>query len=938
VFGRRTILAPSNHAKGGDGMRLSRVSTGVRWLTVAASLLWAVPLAGQQSGTVTGTVTLDGSGVFGAQVVLMSLSSGAQFGGLTNDAGRFQVIGVRPGSYEVSVQMIGFVAPVQRIDVEVEGTTVVDFQLAVEAVTLGGIEVFANRAEERRTPVAFTDVDKTQLQQQLGSRDLPLVMATTPSVYSTVSGGGAGDARINVRGFSQRNTAVMINGVPVNDMENGWVYWSNWDGLGDAATSIQLQRGLSAVNLATPSIGGTLNVITDPSAQDPGYMLKQEFGTANFLKTTLTASTGRIGRFALTASGVKKQGDGLIDGTWTDAWSYYLASSFDVSERNRLELYAVGAPQRHGQNLYKLNLATLNRDFALEQGDYDRAALDKFTNEAGRLWSPNVGGVDPSYIGRQFASSGPGNGTFSRFDRSFINERENYFHKPQINLNWYSFLADGLTLSTVAYYSGGEGGGTGTYGSLRWDYRYTQRYPDWNGTIERNAGNDGALSSGILRNSVNNQWTIGGIAKLQKEFDSGLTAEIGIDARTAEIEHYREVRDLLGGDAYRDCFTSDGVETCSSAFWTDAEKDRGLGDKINYHNENSVNWVGMHLQAERSNLNGSYYGMVGLSTISYDFTDFFKRGSGSDFLRLESGSLWGYQVKGGAVRNLTSEWSVYGNAGWVSKVPIFDGVIDDNAATKNPDPKNETFLSFEAGTRFRSLDRRWSLDGNLYFTQWNDRTRNQFVRNLLGDNQDGLVNLLGVDARHMGVELEAAFQPTNWLRFDGAASFGDWKYTNDVEGTYRPDDRLGETLEFNFYLDGLYVGDAPQVQLAYAASVFPAGGLYVQAVGKTFAKHYSEYDPFDRTDASDTGIQPWQPPGYTVFDLHMAYQLGDSPGIFGGNVKLFLNVFNLFDEIYVQDAVDNSAFNGYDDDHDADDAEVFLGFPRSFNFGFQISR
>ena len=89
-----------------------------------------------------------------------------------------------------------------------------------------------------------------------------------PSTYSTLQGGGAGDARINVR---ENNLSVMINGVPVNDMENGWVHWSNWDGLGDASTSIRLQRGLSAVNLATPSIGGTLNVITDPSAMRCGF-------------------------------------------------------------------------------------------------------------------------------------------------------------------------------------------------------------------------------------------------------------------------------------------------------------------------------------------------------------------------------------------------------------------------------------------------------------------------------------------------------------------------------------------------------------------------------------------------------------------------------------------------------------------------------------------
>ena len=912
-------------------MKLFRMSVPLLFL--------AAPLGAQETGTVTGAVTAGGTGVESAQVVLSQTETGAQYGGLANQSGRYNIVGVPAGTYNVSVHLIGFTAESQRIAVEAGGTAVVDFAMASSAVSLGGIEVLAERAEERRTPVAFTDVSKAQIQTQLGSRDLPLVLSVTPSVYSTAQGGGAGDARINVRGFSQRNTAVMINGVPVNDMENGWVYWSNWDGLGDAATSIQLQRGLSAVNLATPSIGGTLNVITDPSQQAPGYNFKQEFGSGNFLKTTMTASTGQVGKFAMTASGVRKTGDGLIDGTWTDAWSYYVASQYRISDSNRLELYAVGAPQRHGQNLYKLNLATLNRDFAASLDDYDPAALDRFSTEAGRYWSPNVGGVSSSYTGRQYTSTGPGAGVFSRHSRNFINERENYFHKPQVNLNWYSYFGNGLTMNTVAYYSGGNGGGTGTYGSLRWDYTYGQRFADWNATIERNRGNDGGASSGILRNSVNNQDTWGAIAKLKKDFANGLVTEVGVDWRTATIEHYREIRDLLGGSYYNDCFRG-----CSSDFWTEAQGDRGLGDKIHYHNENDVNWVGAHLQAEKSSQAGSFYGMAGVSRISYDFTDFFTRGPGGGNLELSSGGISGYQFKGGAVRNVSPEWSIYSNAGYVSKVPIFDGVIDDNNGELVADPKNERFLSFEAGARFRSLNRGFSLDANVYFTQWNDRTR--IERDRISEDVNVLVNLLGVDARHMGVELEGAFQPADYMRFDAAMSWGDWTHTNNPSGTFRREDRQGETETRTYYLTGLLVGDAPQFQVAYALSLFPTGGLYVQTVGKTFGKHYANYDLFGRTSNIDEGIQSWRAPGYTVFDMHASYRLSsEMTSAFGGNVRLFLHVFNIFDTVYVQDASDNSRFNGYRDDaerergslsHKADDAEVFLGFPRSLNFGFQI--
>ena len=99
------------------------------------------------------------------------------------------------------------------------------------AIGLQEINVFANVAIDRKTPVAVSTIDAATIVEQLGSQELPEVANRTPSVYAVKQGGGFGDSRINIRGFDQRNIAVMVNGVPVNDMENGWVYWSNWAGL-----------------------------------------------------------------------------------------------------------------------------------------------------------------------------------------------------------------------------------------------------------------------------------------------------------------------------------------------------------------------------------------------------------------------------------------------------------------------------------------------------------------------------------------------------------------------------------------------------------------------------------------------------------------------------------------------------------------------------------
>jgi hypothetical protein len=934
-----------------------RKKIGFWRLFVAAPLLavTAVNLNAQasQPAQVTGEVTdATGAPVAGVQIVIVNQQTGFQNGSLTQANGRYLVVGLRPGGpYRIEAHMIGYgLEAVEDVVLQAGSTFQANFTLGTEAIALDVLEVFATRAIERQTPVAYTDVPKVQIQNQLGSRDLPMVLNVTPSVYASAQGGGAGDARINVRGFSQRNTAIMVNGVPVNDMENGWVYWSNWDGLGDAATSIQLQRGLSAVNLATPSIGGTMNIITDPTATSSGLSYKQEFGSGSFLKETLVFNTGELkDRFGFTGSIVRKTGDGLYSGlngagnaNWTDAWSYYFAGAFQINPKNRVELYAAGAPQRHGQHRWRLNVGQYDAEFARDLKGYDPAALLKFP-EGGREYSANVNSIDSSFRSVQYQSSGPGSGTSGRYASDFLNESMNFFHKPQINLNWYSFFGNGLTLSTVGYYSGGRGGGTGTYGSssgAEWDYAgydpdtgrgLGQRILNYDGTIAKNLARADGSSGYILRNSINSQDQFGVISKLRKSFEGGVTAEVGVDWRTAQVYHYREVRDLLGGSYYEDCRYG-----CSSDFWvTDQDKRRGLGDRIDYNFTNTIDWFGAYVQAEKASLSGSIYGMFGWSTNAYTSENYFIDGGGGRPQVLETGWLNGIQLKGGASRNVTDEVSLFANAGYISKIPVLDGTMDDQGGVMNPDPKNEKFLSFEAGVNFRSEDRSLTFDVSLYRTTWKDRVWSIFVPDLLGEDQDGLVTLLGLDQRHMGIEAQAAYQPNEFFRFDAAASFGQWKYLDDVNGRYRLEDNSTETA--TLYLKDLKVADAPQSQLAYAVSVFPIEGFYARFQGRTYWNHYAEFSPDDRDDEAEAGIQPWKVPGYSVFDLHASYRLSDVVPVWkGGDVRLFVNVYNLLDELYISDAVDNSSYNSFDKDHDADDAEVYLGLPRTFNLGFEV--
>ncbi len=897
--------------------------------------------------TVSGTVTdgATGSALPGANVVVDGTNNGAA----ADANGAFTINNV-PNGATLTASMIGYE------DASMSAARTVNFRLTGSALEMTGLEVIASRADEK-TPVAYTTVTAEDMEARLGSQDLPMALNTTPSVYATQQGGGAGDARINVRGFNQRNVAVMINGVPQNDMENGWVYWSNWDGVADASHSIQMQRGLSAVNLATPSIGGTMNIITNPAAQERGGRFKQELGAGSFLKTTINYNTGLMGNLAVSANLVRKTGEGVIDKTWTDAWAYYLGASYQLNETNRFELYAIGAPQRHGQNLYRQNIASYSQEFAGEVDGYDATAFsagEKFETEAGRNFNQNWGPVSSDYKGQQYwymyGQGGLfGGGLVDRHSPDFLNERENFFHKPLVNLNHYLTINDQMRVNSILYWSGGSGGGTGTYGSVKrfiaegaadQDAAWWSSSPwtwDWNGEIAENSANiDSAYSTtenrstGILRNSINRQSTIGAISKLNYDLNEDIKLQLGLDWRTAGIEHAREVRDLLGGDYYVD-FADDNA--------SDGKIVR-LGDKIAYSNVTTVDWLGFFGQASYSSGPISAYGMAGWSQIAYTYQDSF---TVAKTVVDHGDPITATQLKAGAMYDLNENMSVFANFGLVEKPPIMDNVIYYDGTVAS-DPANEKFSSLEGGVNYNAGN--MSVKAGYYMTSWKDRNLTKSVTTGQGSSGDtDVIFLTGVNQDHSGLELQASMQVIDMLRLDASLGMGTWKFVSDASGEYQEAefDTLGNvtgqtSTTYEYALNDLYVGDMPQTGMSFGATLTPMPGLSVQALFNYYDKNYSDWSPGAREVDSGGEAdreQVWMAPSYSKLNLHVNFDLTDMTGM---PITAFAHVFNALDDVYVQDATDNSQYNSYGDKiHAAHNAEVFLGTPRYFNLGLTYS-
>lgn len=863
-------------------------------LLFAHSALFAAEL----TGTVRDAET--GQALPGANVYIEGMERGAS----TNLDGQFAIAQVGAGSHTLVVSFIGYKEHRGPIVVGADAAELF-VELMPEVFRGNEIIIVADRAKMRETPVAFSDVPKADVQRKLGSRDLPLILNDTPGVYATEQGGGAGDARINVRGFDQRNVAVMINGVPVNDMENGWVYWSNWDGLSDVTSSIQVQRGLGASNLAIASVGGTMNIITDIASQRRGFKFKQEAGNNAFYKTTLNFSSGLINKkTAFTLGMTRKSAEGLPVQAWSSAWAYFGALSFLASDTHKIDLFVTGAPQRHGHRLYKQSIGTFDADYARSLGiDVADDATSYGVN-----YNPNWGRSPfPSY---QEYYNGSIHDTR---DSAIIMERENYYHKPQANLNWYWTPNEQFILSNVFYFSRGKGGGTGRLGanpgtlddgSINW-----QRVADELNTQTAAAANPELVDTGevgadeiaaetIIRNSVNQHFWYGYLGTAESHLNDTYKLTLGLDLRYYRGEHWREVRNLLGADYY--VFAWDNNATTSV---------KGLGDKVSYHNDGLTRWGGGFAQLEGQFNNFTAFLSTSGSTTGYKRIDYFREKVDGDWDQTAWENFLGYTVKVGGNYNLNSAVNVYANMGWLSTAPKFDSVYHYDNSLYDP-TFNEKVASFELGAGYL---KRGIVTGNanFYYTRWIDRS---WPKSIYSEELEQSFRFLlnGIDARHTGVEfdLKARLHPKFEVR--GMMSLGNWEWLNDVTATFSPEEDPATVGEFQVYAQGLKVGDAAQRTLALSGAVFPMRGLYASLDLRRFMDHYAKFDPANRTDPNDRE-QSWKLPDYNLVDLHAGYTFGA--------VRLQAHVFNLLDERYVSDADDG-------DDHDAASADVFLGLGR----------
>ncbi len=191
-------------------------------------------------------------------------------------------------------------------------------------VDLREVEVVANRASAK-SPIAFTNVLKSEIEKSNSGRDIPYLLGMTPSVVSASdAGGGIGYTYMRVRGSDASRINVTTNGIPINDAESHRVYWVNMPDLASSVRDIQVQRGVGTSTNGAGAFGASINMVTDAASYDPYAELSASYGSYNTNKQTLRVGSGLLGdKWSVDARLSHVGSDGYIDRAFSKLWSYF---------------------------------------------------------------------------------------------------------------------------------------------------------------------------------------------------------------------------------------------------------------------------------------------------------------------------------------------------------------------------------------------------------------------------------------------------------------------------------------------------------------------------------------------------------------------------------------------------------------------------------------
>lgn len=684
------------------------------------------------------------------------------------------------------------------------------------------------------------------------------IQGATDDIYYQTSNYDFSVARFRWRGYDTNWNAGYINGIYFNDAMRGRF---NFSGLGGMTSSAFRNRstdiGLAASAYGYGSLGGSSNFTTYASEYAPGFRGNLSYTNSNYmLRAMLQYSTGlnRHG-WAFSASIIGRYApEGVIEGTFYNSLGLQFSLQKVFNDRHSLNLTAWAAPTQRATNAaatqeaYDLAGSNLyNPSWGYLDGKKKSARIVESVDPAVLLnwiWKPKMGTKLNTGIG--FRSN--------RYSSSALNWYQTADPRP----DYYRYLP--------SYYLPDAEPGTPLFDAQQevydfvtdwWSGDKAHRQIDWNRLYQTNLLNRQQYdrdpefvgqSSYILENRHSNltSWMLS--SYLDHRINDHMTLQGGLNVNYSDGHYYKTVRDLLGGEFWRDVdnFSERDFAGNPDILQNDMRNPNRRvykGDKFGYdYNIRSISaraWLQNQITTAHWNVN---YGL------EVSFTDFVRHGNMQNGRAPENSlgtgrhhSFDNAAIKAGATYKLDGRNYFTGHISYGSRAPMpdYSYVSPRTKDVAVEGLKSERFLSADLSYTWNYARFRGSVTG-FYTKMWDGIKRSGFYDYQLNTFMN--YSMSGMQTEYKGIEIGMEYKILSNLSISGAGTFSRYQYKNNPLGVRSYENGSQEDVTRRVYLKNYHIGGTPQ-QVWSLALNYNIKQWFFEVNGQWFGDNWIDLSP-----------------------------------------------------------------------------------------------
>ncbi|MFN8309019.1 MAG: TonB-dependent receptor [Chitinophagales bacterium] len=688
-----------------------------------------------------------------------------------------------------------------------------------------------NPEEEAKTPDVQVDniptvsVSDDQVNDASTDQNVSSMLSSSRDVFASVASYRMSQGGFRYRGYGNNEFTTLLNGVIVNDADNGQVYWGAWGGLNDVWLSRDNSVGLAPSVNAFGSPGGVSAIDTRAGHQRKGFKLSYTITNRSYRNRLMaTYNTGYLkGGWALSVSFSRRWAQhGYQPGTYFDGYAYFLSVEKAIHNKHWISLTVFGTPTKNARagaathEIQKLAGTNYYNPFWGYQNGQIRNADEVRRHE-------------PSFILTHEAKFTPKTSLLSGLNFSFGKSQSSelgWYNVQNPAPDYYRLLPSNIDDSAQSALAAYNLSSSSAARQLNWDgfYEVNRHGNDTIHNVNGVSGNDviGKRARYFVSERVEDTKKINFNSTVNHSFNDIVSLTGGITYQWEKTRYYRVMKDLLGADFYVDLnqfAERDFPDNPSLAQNNIAAPNRLIknGDEFGYNfyqnTMRSVAFLQPYFRFKRfdfffgAQLSHSYFWRTGIYQ-----NGLFLNNSKGDSKKL---SFLNYAAKAGFTVKINGRNYIFGNGMLGTESPEFRASFLSPTLRNDvvPNLRSSNYYSAELGYNFTSPRFKAKVTG--FFMQRMHETDNY---RFYHDDYRNFVNysLTEVSTRHYGVEIGAEAKVWKGLSIDAAASIGRYQYIDNAKATITIDNTAAIVdKDKTVYFKGFNVARTPQMAMTY---------------------------------------------------------------------------------------------------------------------------